>query len=195
MTPRWKNCCCWSRMRSPSGRLGSPFWRLKFSTAGWVVFFFVIAFRMFSIAEAADLADVKPALLKLWLETGKFTPSIVGKSDQVLIGWKTVYSFTEENIPRLVTFAKSQQPEPVRAPKPAKPTNGFVDDGTQTDFTVSQIATMWHLSTDTIQRMFQDEPGVVALGDKNPRGKRKRVTLRIPRDVMLRVKKFRSNRK
>jgi predicted DNA binding CopG/RHH family protein len=52
---------------------------------------------------------------------------------------------------------------------------------------------MWQLSTDTVQRIFQDEPGVVALGNKNPRGKRKRITLRIPRAVMERVKKTRSN--
>jgi hypothetical protein len=69
----------------------------------------------------------------------------------------------------------------------------FVDNGRQTDFTVAQIASLWQLSTDTIQRLFQDEPGVVTLGNKNPRGKRKRVTLRIPRAVMERVKKRRSN--
>ena len=68
----------------------------------------------------------------------------------------------------------------------------FVDDGSQTDFTVVQIASMWQLSTDTIQRLFEDEPGVIALGNKNPRGKRKRVTLRIPREVMMRIKKRRS---
>jgi predicted DNA binding CopG/RHH family protein len=52
---------------------------------------------------------------------------------------------------------------------------------------------MWQLSTDTVQRLFQDEPGVIALGNKNPRGKRKRITLRIPCAVMERVKKTRSN--
>jgi predicted DNA binding CopG/RHH family protein len=68
-----------------------------------------------------------------------------------------------------------------------------VDDGTLDKFTVAQIASMWQLSTDTIQRWFEDEPGVIASGEKNPRGKRKRVTLRIPRAVMERVKKRRSN--
>ena len=76
-----------------------------------------------------------------------------------------------------------------------KPTsNGqFIDDGRQENFTVSEIASSWKLSTDTIQRIFEDEPGVVVLGNKNPRGKRKRLTLRIPRAVMERVKKVRSN--
>jgi len=70
----------------------------------------------------------------------------------------------------------------------------FVDDGLQETFTVAQIASLWQLSTDTIKRMFEGEPGVQALGNKNPRGKRKRITLRIPRAVMERVKKKFSNR-
>lgn len=69
----------------------------------------------------------------------------------------------------------------------------FTDDGKQETFTVAQIASLWQLSTDTIQRIFEEEPGVLVQGSKNPRGKRKRVTLRIPREVMTRVKKRRSN--
>ena len=30
---------------------------------------------LFTLAEAADLAEVKPALLKLWLETERFEPN------------------------------------------------------------------------------------------------------------------------
>jgi hypothetical protein len=142
----------------------------------------------FTIAEAAELADVKPALLKLWLETGKFRPSIERKTP-ALVGDLTTYYFTESDIGRLTEFAGKQQQ---RKPTKAEP---FVDNGTQTDFTVAQIASMWQLSTDTIQRLFEDEPDVVALGNKNPRGKRRRVTLRIPRAVMERVKKNRSNPK
>jgi len=70
----------------------------------------------------------------------------------------------------------------------------FVDDGKQEMFTVAQIASLWQLSTDTIQRMFEDEAGVQILGNKNPRGKRKRVTLRIPREVMQRVKRRMANK-
>jgi hypothetical protein len=138
-------------------------------------------------AEAAELADVKPAQLKVWLETEKFRPSTVGKSTAVMAGLEDVYYFNHDDVQRLIEFAASQQKR-----KPTKD-NRFIDDGIQTDFTVAQIASMWQLSTDTIQRMFEDEPGVVVLGNKNPRGKRKRVTLRIPRSVMERVKKRRSN--
>jgi MerR HTH family regulatory protein len=138
--------------------------------------------------EAAELADVKPAQLKLWIESGAFKPSIKSTST-ALFGDATTYYFREEDVHRLRKFAAEQGQR-----KPTK-SQQFVDDGTQTDFTVAQIASMWQLSTDTIQRLFQDEPGVVTLGNKNPRGKRKRVTLRIPRAVMERVKKSRSNPK
>jgi hypothetical protein len=90
----------------------------------------------------------------------------------------------------------SNEAEPAPRGKKRKPTKDepFVDDGTQENFTVAQIASLWQLSTDTIQRWFEDEPGVVTSGNKNPRGKRKRVTLRIPREVMQRVKRRMANK-
>jgi hypothetical protein len=142
---------------------------------------------LFDLEEAAELADVKPTLLRLWLETGKFK-TLSGPTKMVpeqLFG--PLYFFTEDDIPRLVAFAATQVKR-----KPAK-SEPFIDDGTQDNFTVAQIASMWQLSTDTIQRMFQDEAGVLPLGNKSPRGKRRRITLRIPREVMERVKKRRSN--
>lgn len=140
---------------------------------------------IFSLEEAADLADVKVPLLRMWLETGKFKTSTWIKPDP----WQLspVYHFTEDDISRLKTFAATQIKR-----KPTK-SDPFVDDGLQENFTVAQIASMWQLSTDTIQRLFEDEAGVVTLGAKNPRGKRRRVTLRIPREVMERAKKLRSN--
>jgi hypothetical protein len=83
---------------------------------------------------------------------------------------------------------------PLAAKRKASKEEPFVDDGTLDKFTVAQIASMWQLSTDTIQRWFEDEPGVIASGDKNPRGKRKRITLRIPRAVMERVERKRTKR-
>jgi hypothetical protein len=103
------------------------------------------------------LADVKPAQLKVWLETEKFRPATVGKSTAVMVGVEPFYYFNHDDVQRLIEFAASQQKR-----KPSKD-NRFIDDGVQTDFTVAQIASMWQLSTDTIQRLFEDEPGVVAL--------------------------------
>jgi hypothetical protein len=142
----------------------------------------------FTVAEAAELADVKPALLKLWLEAEKFTPSSKTKM-MSLAGWSVTHFFTDADIAKLIQFAKSQGTQKRQQAKEAP----FVDDGIQESFTVGQIASMWELSRDTIQRDFENEPGVQVLGNKNPRGKRRRITLRIPRAVMERVKKRRSN--
>jgi hypothetical protein len=89
--------------------------------------------------------------------------------------------------------AVAEKPARKRGRKPSKD-EFFIDDGKQTTFTVAQIASLWQYSIDTVQRMFADEPGVQVIGNKNPRGKRRRVTLRIPREVMDRVKRRLSNR-
>jgi transcriptional regulator GlxA family with amidase domain len=55
-------------------------------------------------------------------------------------------------------------------------------------FSVAEIAAMWNLSKDAVRRMFQNEPGVLVLGDTSPRRrKRPYTTLRIPQSVVQRV--------
>ena len=93
------------------------------------------------------------------------------------------------------TFGSNEaEPATTGRKRKASKSEPFVDDGKQETFTVAQIASLWLLSSDTIQRWFEDEPGVVTSGNKNPRGKRKRITLRIPRAVMERVKRKRAKR-
>ena len=104
-----------------------------------------------------------------------------------MFGNEIDYFFSENDIEPIKSFAKKF------APKKQEAKEQFVDDGEQAFFTVAQIDSMWQLSRDTIQRLFENEPGVLPLGKNNPRGKRKRITLRIPRAVMERVKKRRSN--
>jgi hypothetical protein len=55
-------------------------------------------------------------------------------------------------------------------------------------FSISEISEIWNVSKDTVRRMFQNEPGVLVLGDTSPR-QRKRLykTLRIPLSVVERV--------
>jgi hypothetical protein len=54
-------------------------------------------------------------------------------------------------------------------------------------FSVSDLAKTWHLSTNTIRRIFENEPGVLRWGVKERRFKRRYTTLRIPESVVLRV--------
>jgi len=55
-------------------------------------------------------------------------------------------------------------------------------------YTVAEVAAMWNLSPDKVRRLFENEPGVVVLGDEAPhRGKRRYRTLLIPESVVERV--------
>jgi hypothetical protein len=59
-------------------------------------------------------------------------------------------------------------------------------------YSVIEIAKMWGFSYNTIKAIFQDEPGVLAIGSEETRYGRPRITLRIPASVMLRVHRARS---
>ena len=54
-------------------------------------------------------------------------------------------------------------------------------------YAVTEIAEMWHLSADKVRELFESEPGVLVIGERNPRRKRRYVTLRIPHSVLERV--------
>ena len=55
-------------------------------------------------------------------------------------------------------------------------------------YAVADVAKMWKLSRDAVIRLFRDEPGVLVLGDSNPRRRKRRyTTLRIPQSVLDRV--------
>jgi hypothetical protein len=138
----------------------------------------------YTVEEAAELVGVKPAQLKLWLDTEKFDAPMKSKI-MALAGWHISYLFDAPGIDRLRTFVVKETGAP--------PVTVNADQG-QSDFTVQQIALMWQLSIDTIQKLFRNEKGVVILEQKDRGGKRQRQTLRIPREVMERVKKNRANR-
>jgi hypothetical protein len=55
-------------------------------------------------------------------------------------------------------------------------------------FSASELAALWNLSLDTIRRIFENEPGVLVLGEARPKRHRRRyTTLRIPESVAARV--------
>ena len=54
-------------------------------------------------------------------------------------------------------------------------------------YSVKEVAEMWGLSADSIRRLFDDEPGVLVIGDRNHQRKRRYHTLRIPQSVIERV--------
>lgn len=55
-------------------------------------------------------------------------------------------------------------------------------------YSPAEIADLWGLSVDTVRKIFENEPGVLVLGNAQPRrGKRSYTTLRIPEHVAQRV--------
>ena len=55
-------------------------------------------------------------------------------------------------------------------------------------YSVVELAELWNLSPDTIRKLFENEPGVLVLGENSTKlGKRRYTTLRIPESVAARV--------
>ena len=55
-------------------------------------------------------------------------------------------------------------------------------------YSAAELAAWWNLSSDTIRRLFENEPGVLVIGDETCKSRKRRyVTLRIPESVALRV--------
>ena len=54
-------------------------------------------------------------------------------------------------------------------------------------YSVRELAELWAFRDDTIRRLFEDEPGVLMIGERHPRRKRRYITLRIPNSVAARV--------
>lgn len=54
-------------------------------------------------------------------------------------------------------------------------------------FTPRTLGELWGFSEDTIQRWAEDEEGVLRCGSEGGRGKRRKMTIRIPDSVATRI--------
>jgi AraC-like DNA-binding protein len=54
-------------------------------------------------------------------------------------------------------------------------------------YTINEISQLWGLSQKTVRRIFEQEPGVIELDNRQSRHKRNYVTRRIPENVLHRV--------
>ena len=60
-------------------------------------------------------------------------------------------------------------------------------------YSAREIAELLNLSQDSVRKLFQDEPGVLVLGDQSSKYKRRYTTLRVPDSVLRRVLRRMSN--
>jgi AraC-like DNA-binding protein len=152
---------------------------------------------VYSLKEAARRAGISEALLMLWVETKRIRPAtsmsavnlpVPNRPHEVREDFSVpaFYEFDERNIEQIRALAEKPQP------KPPKPETVSTD---KEFYSVADVALLWNLSPDSIRRIFSDEAGVITLGDGAARrGKRKRVTLRIPREVVERVRRKRAKK-
>jgi hypothetical protein len=55
-------------------------------------------------------------------------------------------------------------------------------------YTVTEIASLWNLSDDAVRKIFENEPGVLVIGERSSYSRKRRYrTLRIPELVVERV--------
>lgn len=66
------------------------------------------------------------------------------------------------------------------------PAAGSVPFG-ERHYSIAEVAAIWHLSRDAVRKIFQNEPGVLVLGNLGSSGTRRYTTLRIPQSVLERV--------
>ncbi len=63
-------------------------------------------------------------------------------------------------------------------------TNLIVDER---HYAPADLAKAWGVNVETIRNIFREEPGVMKIGEKDPKHKRPYLTLRIPESVAVRV--------
>lgn len=64
---------------------------------------------------------------------------------------------------------------------------GLEDVSLEKHYSVNEISQLWGLSEKTVRRIFENEPGIVVLGNEESISKRSYVTRRIPESVLRRV--------
>jgi hypothetical protein len=65
-------------------------------------------------------------------------------------------------------------------------TNLLVDER---HYSPADLAEAWSVDVETIRNLFRGEPGVLKIGEKDPKHKRAYITLRIPEFIAVRVHK------
>jgi hypothetical protein len=97
--------------------------------------------------------------------------------------------------PRIVIIERSpgidmqhtQQATKMEIERSTDPKAPITGGALERHFAVSEVAAFWGLSRDAVRRLFCKEPGVLVLGNRSRKGKRRYATLRTPQSVLDRV--------
>jgi hypothetical protein len=61
------------------------------------------------------------------------------------------------------------------------------DKAVERHYSADEIGRLWGLSPRTVRRMFENEPGIIVLGNTGTMRKRRYITIRVPESVLVRV--------
>lgn len=75
---------------------------------------------------------------------------------------------------------------PAMRPQSA-PDQAASDKAMERHYSLEQIGELWGLSTRTVRKMFENEPGIIVFGNTGSLKRRRYLTLRVPESVLLRV--------
>ena len=150
---------------------------------------------MYSVKQAAKLAGITEALLALWVEQGRVKPAVNTPATPLPIPGRpgvvredfvapAFCAFDDRNIEQIRALAEKPEPKARRK----APTDSEFPDGGSGRGAMGPVLGHDHPASSPMNQ------GVIALGKEHPRGKRRRVTLRIPMEVVERVKRKRAKK-
>jgi hypothetical protein len=138
---------------------------------------------VYSVQDASELVGIRPGVLLQWMAVG--TLRIVSEISSPI---PEQYFFTESDIKRLMSaIAASVESKRAKSRPKILTWSPKTDDGLH--YGTEQLARAWGLSSHIVHKMFENESGVLRLIAGDPEQTRCRVTLRIPSDVVLRVRR------
>lgn len=127
------------------------------------------------------MVGIRANVLLEWISVGQFRS--VREAARLL---PEQYFFTEADIKRLMAAVAASVSSMRAASGPKILTwSPKLDDGLH--YCTEELASAWGLSNHIVRRMFENESGVLKPRSGDPKQTRRRATLRIPSDVVLRV--------
>lgn len=138
---------------------------------------------LYSVQDASELVGIRANVLLRWISVGEFRTA---RETEKLIPEQ--YFLTESDIKRLMSAIAASVGSQRSKSRP-KILSWSPRPGDGLHYDTEDLAGAWGLSVHIVRRMFENESGVLKLNGGDTKRARSRTTLRIPSDVVLRVRR------
>jgi hypothetical protein len=141
--------------------------------------------ELFTTEQAAQLAGINLLDLLDMIDARKVKPSASARDSE---GERFYFSRQDVRVIQQILAGNETKSPPLKEIKPSKPLKAWSPKAdSDLHYTPTELSRAWELSVHTIRRLFEDESGVMKIGEPNPKRKRRYVTMRIPQAVAVRV--------